>query len=105
MQMQWAQSLVYKCVIAGGFPKQILESSVTTYQAYKYVKSVLLIEFNQLVGLEFIQSSAVCCNVMYDNTMEDRSTYFYVLVMYMDDVFIVIFDLYAFSSINLDECD
>nr|QHR90831.1 hypothetical protein Q903MT_gene4857 [Picea sitchensis] len=42
---------------------------------------------------------------MYDNTMEDRSTYFYVLVMYMDDVFLVICDLYAFSSINLDECD
>jgi len=42
---------------------------------------------------------------MYDNTMEDHSTYFYVLVMYMDDVFIVIFDLYVFSSINLYEWD
>ena len=37
--------------------------------------------------------------------MEDCSAHVYVLVMYLNDVYIIVFIVRALSSVRLNECD
>lgn len=42
---------------------------------------------------------------MSTNTMKDRYALFYVLVMYIYDVFIILFYMRVFYPVDMDECD